>query len=79
MTTQEIHQLGNKLAVRRLKSLLWKRLRIERPTLARDTIMRAFKMPDTNSVLFDWIYNEAVKILEEDNARIERAKEEATA
>lgn len=78
MTNEQINDLGKALAIRRLKTALWQRLRIERPTLARDTIMRAFTSPNVDHVLFEWIYSEAFKILEEDNARIEREKMEPT-
>lgn len=74
MTNEEIYNLGRALAIRRLKTALWQRLRVERPTLARDTIMRAFSAPKNDNILFEWIYSEGVKILEEDNARIESKK-----
>lgn len=79
MTQEEIFQLGRTLAVRRKKSQLWKQLKIERPTLSWDTIIRAFKNPNDDSILFEWIYQEGAKLIEEDNARIELAKKDATA
>jgi hypothetical protein len=74
MTNEQINDLGKALAIRRLKTALWQRLRIERPTLARDTIMRAFTSPNSDHVLFAWIYKEGLKVIEEDNCRIERDK-----
>ena len=76
MTTQEILFIGHTLSLRRLKSKLWKQLRIERPTLAWGTVVRAFQeiAGETDSDLLPWIQEEGKKMVEADDLRIKIAQ-----
>ena len=76
MTTEEITQIGKALARRRLKYKLWLQLRIERPTLSRNTMDRAFEGSDilAETELLEWIREEGAAMIAKDDQRIQAEK-----
>lgn len=72
MQQEEIAQINETLTFRGLKSSLLNRIRIQRPTISRDTIYRAFKIEDWHqaSPTLRNIVLEGKKIIAEDDIRV---------
>lgn len=72
MQPYEIQEIARQIKVRGLISDLLSEMRVQRPTLSRDTIYRALDKPETYTVLLDEIRRTAKRLLEE-NAAVQEA------